>query len=257
MTVLVSGLTFGADLPPEVQAFRDRAIADSMKVRISGEKLKADYTVLEAKENLQTATYKVEDMPRKGVQATVTYRINPDDIRNIYRDAGESPRRKDGEEYKEWRAALHEKRINFPKPFPETVVCVEENAGVQTKYRFYKGSLSAYVRHSDELTQATVIWFHDTTNQVSRFYRIQNGDYTGLAYMFDKEGSIVNIVDHGPPPTKRRSSISWDEYTQKLFQDNTMKFVGSKEFLESPEGKAFLETPEGKEVKAYLERTQR
>ena len=77
-----------------------------------------------------------------------------------------------------------------------------------------------------------------------------------MEYQFDKDGNIVNIVDHGPPPVERRSSIGWDEYTQriKLFsKDELIEIFGGKEFLESPEGKAFLETPEGKELKEYLE----
>jgi len=148
---------------------------------------------------------------------------------------------------------MHEYRINFPKPFPKSVVCVDKKGGTQTRYVFEGGVLSAYVGHFDELTQAVVIWFHPhATNQVSRFYKIQNNTYTGLEYSFDKEGNITEVVDHGPPPAKRCSSISWNEYTQRI---NVGKLLGIEtifdlpegiEFLESPEGKAFIKSPEGK-----------
>ena len=109
MTVLVSGLVFAKDLPPEVQAFRDNAIANSMEVRISGEKLKADYTVLEADENMHEGTYKVADFPKKGVQATVFYRVTGEAVRQIYQDVKRPIRFKNTEEYQEWEAKLRER----------------------------------------------------------------------------------------------------------------------------------------------------
>ena len=267
-----SGLAFGKDLPPEVQAFRDKALADSAEVRISGEKLKADYTVLEAEENMHQGIYKVADFPKKGVQATVMYRVTPEVIRQIYQDVKRPIRFKDAEEYKEWDAKMAEAWKNFSKPFPETVVCVDEKAGVQTTFRFEGGELFAYMRHFDEFTQATVIWFHyKNVNQVSRFWKIQNDTYTGMEYRFDKEGNIIETVNHRPPPTKRRSSIRWNEYGQgpkPLGKDDAddakddaveipieflIEFLGGREFFESPKGKALLETPEAKELKEYLE----
>jgi len=257
MTVLITGLAFGKDLPPEVKAFRDMAISASKEVCISGEKLKADYTVLEADENRYEGTYQVADFPQKGVQATLLYRVTPEAIAKVLEAAGKTPIRETAEEYKARRARLHELRKNFPKPFPETVVCVEEKAGVQTKYRFLGASLSAYMKHFDGLTQATVIWFHPkATNVVWRFYKIQNDAYTGVEYEFDMEGNITKAVDHGPPPSERRSSIGWNEYTQKfkLFsQEDAFEILGGKEFFESPAGKAFLKSPDGKEAKDFLE----
>jgi len=207
------GSVFGADIPDEIKELRDKAIADSKEVCMSAETLKTNYTVLETKEDLQTATYKVADMPRKGVQATVVYRVNQNDVRNIYRDAGESPRKKDGEEYKEWRAALYEKQLNFPKPYPESVVCVEEKAGVQTKYVFEKGALSVYLRHFDELTQVAVMKFPREEQASHEFYRVKNGSATGLMYSFDGQGNILETADYGPPSAERRSSIRWSEYS--------------------------------------------
>jgi len=208
------GSVFGADIPNEIKELRDKAIANSMEVSVSAEKLKANYTILEAKENAQTATYKVADMPKKGVHATVIYRENLDDTHKVTLEVGDPPKKANSDEYKAWRAALHEKWLNFPKPFPESVVCVDEKAGIQTKYVFEKGALSVYLRHYDELTRVDVMRFHGESQIICEFYRVQNNSATGLRYFFDEKGDLTKTVDYGPPPAERRSSIQWDEYRQ-------------------------------------------
>ena len=202
---------FCADIPREVKELRDKAIADGKEVCVSAETLKTNYTILEANENMQTATYKVADMPRKGVQATVIYRSTPDDLHKARLEAGKQPERVDGEEHKKWYAAVLEKRRNFSKQFPESVVCVEEKAGVQTKFVFVRGVLSLYLRHFDELTQAVLIRFHSEYQVGSELFRVTNGYVSGLMYRFDEKDNITEIDDYGPPCPERRSSIKWNE----------------------------------------------
>ena len=205
------GSVFGADIPFEIKRLRNKAIADSMEVCMSAEKLKATYTILEAEETAQTATYKVADMPRKGIHATVVYRVNPRATPDIYKEIGEVPSFNKREEYEAWKALFKDKMKKFPKPFPVSVVCVDNKTGDQTKYEFRheKGQLSQYMEHFDEKTQLVFIQFH-ANYQMAKFEKVQNNAPTGWEYVLDEKGNAIIAVDHGLSPN-RRQPIEEDE----------------------------------------------
>ena len=192
---------FGANLPLELEIFRKTVISNSVAVYISAEKLKANYKILEADETTTTATYKVADMPKEGFHATVMYRLNPFNGRNEKFD--DSLLKTENREERE--AALDEKQKNFPKPFPFSVICVEIKTGNTFEYEFdfRKGTLFTYDEFFDEMTQMVSIEFHPN-QQIARFLKGQNNALTGMEYMFDKDGKLIEAIDHGPPPAERR-----------------------------------------------------
>lgn len=264
---------FGAGIPNEVKAFRDMVISNSMEVCVSVEELKAKYEILETDETPYTVTYKMADFPKKEVYATVVYSVTQRPLCDIYKEVGEEPSINHRKEYKEWMDKVEEKMKRIPNPFPESVLCVEEKAGKQTKYGFTKnGALLFYLAHFDNLTQAVSIRFHfDAKNQMSQFLKVQNGSATGLSYDFDKDGNITQTFDHGPPQAEQRSSTNWTEYTIPLKIDPAEwnAFLGAMidspdgiAFLKSPEGIEFLNAPEGKEFmnspegKAFIKSTK-
>lgn len=268
------GFALGAEMPDEVKTFCDTAVSDSAKVRVSVETLKVNYQILEAEETPFEATYKVADMPQKGVCATFFTGEPLARLVTFTRKLGNRHPSTAEKNMLNGKPKWIQKKEIIPNPFPESVVYVDEKAGKQTKYKFTtEGMLIIYLAHFDELTQAVKITFHDRTeHQVSDFLKVQNGSATGLEYDFDKEGRIAKTVDHGPPRNERRSSISWNEYTipivftkkdTQLFMfgviDEILNSPESMDFLKSPEGEAFIKSPEGKayfetpEGKAFLE----
>ena len=202
MVGLATSIALGMDIPDEVWKSRDWAISNSTTLCISAEKLKADYKILEANETEHKATYKIADMPKQGIHATVTYRLSPNNAGNPYKEVGEMPF--DEKEYEKWRALLREKKKNFPKPYPQAVVCVDGKEGKQTRYEFHEGVLIFYSEYFEDITrQGFFVQFH-LNRQLSNFVKLQNNGRTGLSYGFDEKGNLIRTHDYGPASTKPR-----------------------------------------------------
>ena len=189
MTLTVSS-AFSMELPREVKELRDMAIAHSAAVCISAEKLKDNYNILKVRETIRTAEYEVADMPQKGTHATVAYRRNT--------GFDQAPPRKNRKEYDEWVKA----QKSFPKPFPLSVVCVDNTVTKQTFCGFREGELSYYLEYFDEGTQAVLITFY-AKHQMSMFVKYQNNARTGWKYAFDEKGNRTEAIDYGPAPAER------------------------------------------------------
>jgi len=203
--VLASVPALGLDIPDEVWKLRDIAISNSTAVRISAEKLKADYKISETEETEYNATYKVTDFPKKGTHATVTYRANPQDAGKPYEEVGRPPL--DKSEYKKWEALVREKRKQFPKPIPASVECMDDQAKTQTSYEFHDGVLTLYSEYVEDITkQGVFIQFH-VNRQLALFVKLQNNGRTGMLYAFDEKGNLISIHDYGPAPAEPRPKV--------------------------------------------------
>jgi len=209
---IVCGFAFGVDIPDEVWQFRDKAISNSVEVCISAEKLKTNYKILDADETISIATYKVADFPKRGIQAVVTYRPQMGIAYSAYREAGRRPL--DEKELEKWEALVREKEKQFPKPFPVTVVCLDDKGGHQIRYEFSKGELFTYVESfEDPAKQGVFMQFHRPDRRLSNFVRTTKGGRVGMQYLFDKEGNLWKTNDHGLVATDQRN---WEELIKKL-----------------------------------------